>query len=78
MCCGKKPSVFKAIQNFREEQKLSELELSRLKAGKFYSKVTDKELRIYFLCKNFKLEDRKAFLEGMIQNLEDSLALNNL
>ncbi len=52
LCCGKKPGLLKLIQNFREEQKLSELEIERLKAGKFISKITNKELMFYFLCKN--------------------------
>ncbi|RNA06261.1 hypothetical protein BpHYR1_004371 [Brachionus plicatilis] len=68
-CCGKNPGVYKLIQNFREEQKLQELEFSKLRTGKFYSKATDREIRIYHMCTTFDKDDIKGFLSGMAQNL---------
>ncbi len=71
MCFGAKPGVYKLIQNFREEQKLSELARSDLAAGKFYSKVTNKEIRIYFMCTTFNSNNIDEYLKGMAQNLAD-------
>ena len=47
LSCGKHPGVFKLIQCFREEQKLTELKLSKIKSGAFNHKNSDKELKIY-------------------------------
>jgi hypothetical protein len=71
MCCGSKPGVYKLIQNFREEQKLSELARSDLEVGIFNSKVTNKEIIIYFMCTTFDSNKIKDYLKGMAQNLAD-------
>lgn len=71
MCCGTKPGVYKLIQNFTEENKLSELARSAIEAGTFKSKVTNKEMRIYFVCTTFDPNKIEGFLNGMAQNLPD-------
>jgi hypothetical protein len=71
LCCGSKPGVYKLIQNFREENKLSELARSDIDTGLFISKITNKEIRIYFKCTTFDPKDTEGFLKGMAQNLAD-------
>jgi hypothetical protein len=71
MCCGPKPGVYKLIQNFREKQKLSEIARSDSEVGKFYSKVTDKEIRIYFMCTKFDSNKIDEYLKGRSQNLAE-------
>ena len=70
LCCTKHPGVWKLIQCFREEQKLAKIELIKIKSGKFVQKTNIKEIRIYYLCKNYKREEFWNFIEGMISNLE--------
>jgi hypothetical protein len=67
----KLPSVYRLIQMFRVEQTESEKRLATIIAGKNDQKgLSEKELRIFVLVKEYKRSNIEEFFAGMIPNLE--------
>ena len=66
----KHPTVYKLINQFRIEQKNTELLYAQIKSGDNYRRKqaeVDKRKKLFNLCSSFNKQDLKNYLDEMIQ-----------